>query len=285
MKQTMKWALPLCLLIAAIPAGAQTASVTGTTTLDYDAQTNTMIGTCIMTSSYTTQAYYTPYSICGIAVTGADTLAAVGNPSYSISGGGGSPDSTVQFTPSAGVSYTAWGFYGVLFLDVSIHYIEYDGSYEFSPVGWDPWDYSFYEQDPEDCLTDDCTWNGQWEPAVYFDAYVVAVGEVSSNPIDIELAYTKSKWNNTYSSVLGGGVQCFVSQWCTVASQPPACNPSYVIQEPTYPGQNNVSCWPYYNTNWLAWRIGGGAWNCFPLLPGQNAVGTTDSSVASCTQQ
>ena len=36
MKQTMKWALPLCLFVGAIPAGAQTASVSGNTTLDYE---------------------------------------------------------------------------------------------------------------------------------------------------------------------------------------------------------------------------------------------------------
>lgn len=106
----------------------------------------------------------------------------------------------------------------------------------------------------------------------------------SSDFIDIELAYTKSKWNGTFSTAIDGGAVCYVSQWCTVASQPALCDPSTVTQEPFIVGQQ-ASCWQYYNTSWLAekfsWQTN---WGCFPLLPGQNAIGTSDSSVATCTK-
>ena len=194
MIQTMKWALPLCLLIAAIPAGAQTASVAGYTTLEYDAQTNTMIGTCTMNPSYTTEAYYTPFSACGIMVTGGDTFQAVGV-SQSILSLGADPssfNSTVEYTPSAGVSYTAVGGYNLFWVSVMIDYIYFR---DYSAEGWDPWDYSYYEEDPEDCLTNGCTWPGAWTPTIYLTADEIAVGSTSSNPV--------TAYNPTYAEVLG----------------------------------------------------------------------------------
>lgn len=102
--------------------------------------------------------------------------------------------------------------------------------------------------------------------------------------LDVELAYTKSKYNGSFSTAPDGGAVCYVGQWCSVASQPALCDPSYVIQEPFIVGQQ-ASCSQYYNTIWLAekfsWQTD---WGCFPLLPGQNAIGTSDSSVATCTK-
>lgn len=104
-------------------------------------------------------------------------------------------------------------------------------------------------------------------------------------PVDFELAYTKSKWDNTYTTLLGGAVRCFVSSWCTAGTTPPTCDPSSVDQYPSIPGQQ-ASCWRYYKTNWMAVRIRitGWPWKCFPLLPGENAFGTTDSSAMVCTK-
>ena len=102
--------------------------------------------------------------------------------------------------------------------------------------------------------------------------------------IQFELASTKSKWNNTYTTASGGAVQCFVTQWCTVASQPPLCNPPYVIQEPFAAG-GQASCWQYYETLWIGESLNGGPWSCIPLIFAQNAIGTSDSSVMSCTKQ
>ena len=57
MMHAMKWALPICLLFCAISAGAQPNTI-GYTTLEYDAQSNTMIGTCTISPDYYTQADY-----------------------------------------------------------------------------------------------------------------------------------------------------------------------------------------------------------------------------------
>ncbi len=241
MIQTMKWALLLCLLIAAIPAGAQTANVVGYSTLDYDAQTNTMIGTCTMDPSYTTKAYYAdPYSVCGIAVTGTETLLATGLSSSLTTGGapGSSPNSTVEYTPSAGVSYTAWGSYGFWYLTIALTYAEY-GTMGYA---WDPDFYSYFEQNPEDCLESECTWQGVWTPTIYVQAYVIDVeGGVPSNPVTATLCsisitptiFQASNCNGqsaingvitaNLSPTGGGGGQCYVnassaSSYCVVAA-------------------------------------------------------------------
>jgi hypothetical protein len=106
-------------------------------------------------------------------------------------------------------------------------------------------------------------------------------------PIDIDLAYTKSKWNNTYTTLPGGAVKCFVSTWCTPATTPPTCDVASADQYPLIVGQQ-ASCKQYYDTSWLTVRIKrAGVWGprgCAPLIPGQNAIGTDDSSVKSCTK-
>jgi hypothetical protein len=102
--------------------------------------------------------------------------------------------------------------------------------------------------------------------------------------IDLDLAYTKSRWNNSYTTELGGSVRCFVSSWCTAATTPPTCDPQSVIQEPYVVGQQ-ASCKRYYNTDWFVLRYGTGPWKCFPTIPGQNAIGDDgDSSFKSCTK-
>ena len=98
-------------------------------------------------------------------------------------GKAGRPIPLSNLRPGAGVSYTAWGYYGLLFLDVEITFIYYDNSYEATADGWDPWDYSYYEENPEDCPIGDCSWDGIWAPAVYVVAYAVDVGEDSSNSV------------------------------------------------------------------------------------------------------
>src|SRR5581483_2580385 len=53
-----------------------------------------------------------------------------------------------------------------------------------------------------------------------------------SLPFELDLAYSKSKWNNTYTTLLGGSVRCFVDSWCTADTTPPTCDPDYVDQHP-----------------------------------------------------
>ncbi len=107
---------------------------------------------------------------------------------------------------------------------------------------------------------------------------------VFSWPIDYNLAYTKSKWNS-YNQVLPDGKRCFLDSWCTSDTTPPTCNPSYADQLPLIPGMP-ISCFPYYETTWVATRIRilNWPWKCFPLIPGQNAIGTTTSSLKTCTK-
>lgn len=106
-----------------------------------------------------------------------------------------------------------------------------------------------------------------------------------SLPFELDLAYSKSKWNNTYTTLLGGSVRCFVDSWFTADTTPPTCDPDYVDQHPLIVGQS-ASCWKYYDTDWLAFRfkLTGSPWKCFPLIPGQNAIGTDDAGVKSCTK-
>lgn len=130
-------------------------------------------------------------------------------------------------------------------------------------------------------ILQDDQWNFQYDLQYICSAAGVLASIINS--FHLELAYTKSKWNGTYTSLTLGAVRCYVTQWCTVATQPPLCNPSYVDQQPLIPGQQ-VSCWQYYNTTWLAESFAGGPWTCIPLIPDQNAVGTGDSSAMACTK-
>ena len=109
MKQSIKWALPLFLFAGACLTTAQAQTyVSGTTNLEYDPQTNTLIATCTMSSDYSTEANYYDLLYCWIVVTNTDQV--VGS-TYS----GEDGEAEAEFTaPSPGVSYTAWGYYEVL---------------------------------------------------------------------------------------------------------------------------------------------------------------------------
>jgi hypothetical protein len=103
-------------------------------------------------------------------------------------------------------------------------------------------------------------------------------------PFDFDLAYTKSKWNNTYTTLPFGAVRCFVSSWCTAGTTPPTFDPGYIDQHPLIAGQQ-ASCWQYYDTDWIAFKwTSSSSWICIPLILGQNAIGPDDSSVKSCTK-
>lgn len=117
------------------------------------------------------------------------------------------------------------------------------------------------------------------------DACFTATYASFSWPVDYELAYTKSKWNGFTQLVGEGDKKCFVDSWCTPATTPPTCNPSWVIQNPLIPGLE-ASCWQYYYTDWVAVRIRivDATWRCFPLILSQNARGTIDSSLKACTK-
>jgi hypothetical protein len=109
--------------------------------------------------------------------------------------------------------------------------------------------------------------------------------------IQFELATTKSQTNfmtpGTNQQVAPDGtVECFVNPYCTAATSPPACNPNFVLQSPVFAGAPGTTCRSFYITTWLAQRFAGDTfWNCFPLLPGQNATGVSDSTLGVCTKQ
>jgi hypothetical protein len=176
MNLAMKWALPFCLLAGAIHAGAQ-ATVVGATTLEYDAQTNTMVGDCTMNPSYSTQAYYTPYTDCEV-YDSTNTLIGCNT---------GTSSASVQFTPRAGDTYTTYGAYLLIYSNVTETYTEvyyppywlYEYAYEF----WDPYDFSYYgEGGVVDYPPGFETWNGFWDPSLYVDAAYTYLGEVPSEP-------------------------------------------------------------------------------------------------------
>lgn len=127
------------------------------------------------------------------------------------------------------------------------------------------------------------------ENAQFCDACSGGAVSVISFSLQIELAYTafKTDFSNpgTGQIVAGDGTKrCFGGSWCTPLTSPPDCNPSFVDQVPLIPG-SQTSCFPFYNTTWLAFRGASGmAWSCFPLIPGQNAIGTTVSTLGACTK-
>jgi hypothetical protein len=109
--------------------------------------------------------------------------------------------------------------------------------------------------------------------------------------IQFELATTKSQTDFTSPGTNeriapDGTVECFVNPYCTSATSPPACNPNFVLQAPVFAGAPGTTCRNFYITTWLAQRSAGETlWSCFPLLPGQNATGTSDSTLGVCTKQ
>ena len=104
---------------------------------------------------------------------------------------------------------------------------------------------------------------------------------VSFPTIDVRLAYTKSVVTSEIENP-SGSATCYTSSWCTPATTPPLCNPSSVIQQPLIVGMT-AKCYNYYSTIWLWEKIGSAAGHCLPLIPGQNATGTQDTSLSACT--
>jgi hypothetical protein len=94
---------------------------------------------------------------------------------------------------------------------------------------------------------------------------------------DIELAYTKSQYiMGTQTSIGQGAVSCGLRAWCSNGT--PVCNPTIVDQYPPVLGAS-ASCWPYYNSSWLAERSDSSQpWRCIALVPGQNSTGTNDAT-------
>ena len=172
MKRSMKWALSFCLLTGAIHAVAQ-ATVVGYTTLEYDAQTNTMVGDCTMNPSYATLAYYDPETYCDI-YEGTTFITGASGPTNV---------STPAFTPNAGDTYTAYGLYYLFFTYETVTYIfEYPNLYE-EINGLDEYYYSYYEDNGDlDFPPDEYTWDGEEEP-VYVPATYVFLGQVPSNQL------------------------------------------------------------------------------------------------------
>ena len=179
MIQTVKWILPLCLFIGAIPAGAQ-ATVAGYTTLDYDAQSNTMIGTCTISPSYAVQAYYNTYTACTVENS---------NPAdYGLTDGvtSGATSATYEFTPVNGDTYTIVGNYGLYFVYETVYFDIY--TYEYTISSWDPYDFSSFADD--NYPPDDVIWSSGWEPVVLTDIVVTQLGNVPSQWISVRTAVT-----------------------------------------------------------------------------------------------
>jgi hypothetical protein len=100
--------------------------------------------------------------------------------------------------------------------------------------------------------------------------------------IEFELATTKSKVTST--ELHSGFDRCELTSWCTPETSPPACNPSFVDQFPILVGML-PDCAPFYRTSWLAERSAGETlWNCFPLLPGENATRDFSTDLGACTK-
>lgn len=109
-------------------------------------------------------------------------------------------------------------------------------------------------------------------------------GELYNLPFNlkIEFARTKTATNWALADSPGSPAICPQQNWCTAATTPPLCPVSVVQQQPLLPG-TEASCSDYYNSYYLAERINN-TWTCYPLAPGQNAYGTSESSQAACTQ-
>lgn len=106
---------------------------------------------------------------------------------------------------------------------------------------------------------------------------------------EVKPAFTKSATDfndpltNTHQA--DGAAYCALKPWCTAATSPPACNPNHVYERPRIFGIT-VNCYPYYTSRWLAVKYAGSSvWDCYPVIPGENATGTTDSSLGSCSKQ
>ena len=99
---------------------------------------------------------------------------------------------------------------------------------------------------------------------------------------DLGIADTKSK--TVGQKQLANGVSiCTLKSHCTADTTPPICDPAETFQFPLIMGMSS-SCYPYYNTTWLIERFSSTErYRCIPLIPLQNAVGTNDPSLGTCT--
>jgi len=133
------------------------------------------------------------------------------------------------------------------------------------------------------CLTNGVGCSVTWNASVYCSFMNSEIFATSIFNFSFGLAYTKSKWNGTDVQYPDGSVQCNVGDWCTAATSPPRCSVATVLQEPLILG-GKATCSSYYTTNWFWEQPSGGFTFCFPMFPGQNGTGTTDSSLYSCTK-
>lgn len=131
-------------------------------------------------------------------------------------------------------------------------------------------------QNPGDTLTDNIYVQASCSYAGFLQGF--------SFNFQIKLAYTKSHTTSESSPAPDGSVRCSVVPWCTAETTPPICNPSSVVQQPLIVGMT-AKCYNYYHTEWLAERWSSSVpWTCIPLIPGQNGVGTQESSRYACTK-
>jgi hypothetical protein len=96
-----------------------------------------------------------------------------------------------------------------------------------------------------------------------------------------KLAWTKSKYIVGTQHPTVNGVNCKVQPWC-ISSSPPICNPDNIDQKPTVL-TGPATCQNYYYSSWLATKPVGGTWSCFPIIPLQNAAGTSFPAKGYCT--
>ena len=171
MTRGMKWALLLFLFAGAFLMTAQAQpNAAGTTNLEYDPQSNTLIATCTESADYSTEASYLDITTCEIQTT---------NPAQYVAAAFGEEEAQVEFpNPSPGVSYTAWGYYEVLGIYITYYYQ--------APLGYgyyfyDPFDYDYYDDADYVYTGDYGDWPG-FEYAVYVSGADL-LGYVYSNPV------------------------------------------------------------------------------------------------------
>lgn len=105
----------------------------------------------------------------------------------------------------------------------------------------------------------------------------------------VGVAHTKSRtdYTNPDTNMIqpDGSAFCALVPHCQPQQLPPTCNPSFVDQKPIVLGIT-AQCWQYYITDWLIVRMHvNDPWDCYPLVPLQNASGSGDPSIGSCTKK
>ena len=183
--QAMKWILMLGLLGGAALAMAESTS--GSSMMEYDSQSNSVIATCSIDPDYSTQANYRTGVACQINYT-STTHPTSSAGALAISSSGGVLDEITEYAlpaassmSSAGESYTAWGIYALV--GINIRYVGEIPEFE------DPYDYSYFNTDPPTYYTDD---NVDWDPPGVEVVSVIGtiLGWVPSNYIGVRPAVT-----------------------------------------------------------------------------------------------